>query len=472
MHRRVAVMCWSRKWPCSTAWTLYWMRRRSLSTTMMIDPQAEALLAQLDVLTEAGKLRRLSAAFARFIASVGVAPPQLMLACALLSELEGRGHSCLMLAELAGDPCGLMGWTEEEWAAVRLAAGGVPKTAAAWRAVLAVAEQVWPVGDLDFQQPLVLDGERLYLRRYWRDETAVAQSVRARAYRLRHRRLVAPITAQIQALTVEHQRLLEIEVADRPNLLGHGQHGAPGRRRLRHAAGRQPHGRPFLLGPAHQAAGIARQLGQHQTTVAAPFQLGQQRAGQHQLRRRGADRRDETRERSTQAPQLAGLGQHVELRQQRFRLGINHHGGTQAASPHPVKCPGRRAGPCPAPAHNSRASVHCLSRAGTGRWRRPIASPDRSCHRVGFAAADAAPAYRSRPGCRSDARPCRRPAPAGDTPRRPRPAHSIYSPAPSTVPRARTPDRCSPSAYRAGNARAVPAAQRRPTDVCDTGDPA
>jgi len=152
---------------------------------MMIDPQAEALLAQLDVLTEAGKLRRLSAAFARFIASVGVAPPQLMLACALLSELEGRGHSCLMLAELAGDPCGLMGWTEEEWAAVRLAAGGVPKTAAAWRAVLAVAEQVWPVGDLDFQQPLVLDGERLYLRRYWRDETAVAQSVRARASALR-----------------------------------------------------------------------------------------------------------------------------------------------------------------------------------------------------------------------------------------------------------------------------------------------
>src|SRR5476649_919391 len=200
MRRRAAVMCWSRTWLCSMAWTLYWMRRRSLSTTMTIDPQMEALLAQLDALTEAGKLRRLSGAFARFIASVGAAPPQLMLAFALLSELEGRGHSCLMLAELAGDPCGLMGWTEEEWAAVRLAAGGVPKTAAAWRAVLVVAEQVWPVGDLDFQQPMVLDGERLYLRRYWRDETAVAQSVRARAYRLRHRRLVAPITAQIQAL--------------------------------------------------------------------------------------------------------------------------------------------------------------------------------------------------------------------------------------------------------------------------------
>src|SRR5476649_2521611 len=114
MHRHAAGMYCSRTWPCAARWTLHWMRGRSLSTEMLNDPQAEALLAQLDVLTEAGKLRRVSAAFARFIASVGAAPPQLMLACALLSELEGRGHSCLMLAELAGDPCGLMGWTEEE----------------------------------------------------------------------------------------------------------------------------------------------------------------------------------------------------------------------------------------------------------------------------------------------------------------------------------------------------------------------
>src|SRR5476649_2303034 len=34
---------------------------------------------------------------------------------------------------------------------------------------------------------------------------------------------------------------------------------------------KKTHGRPFLLGPAHQAAGIARQLGQHQTTVSSFF---------------------------------------------------------------------------------------------------------------------------------------------------------------------------------------------------------
>jgi exodeoxyribonuclease V alpha subunit len=139
------------------------------------------LFHEVDALTENGRLRRLSGAFARFIASIGASSPQLMVACVLLSELEGRGHSCLMLAELAGDPAPLLGWDTDEWRALRAAIAPWPKNVAAWRALLANCEQVWPVGDLDFQQPLVLDGERLYLRRYWRDETQVAHAVRARA---------------------------------------------------------------------------------------------------------------------------------------------------------------------------------------------------------------------------------------------------------------------------------------------------
>ncbi|KQQ36150.1 exodeoxyribonuclease V subunit alpha [Duganella sp. Leaf126] len=145
---------------------------------------AARLLAAVDALTEAGRLRRLSAAFARFIASIGSASPQLLIACVLLSELEGRGHSCLMLSELAGDPAPLLGLDSSEWSALRGAVTAVerwPRNAGAWRKLLAECEQVWPVGDLDFQQPLVLDGERLYLRRYWRDETQVAYAVRARA---------------------------------------------------------------------------------------------------------------------------------------------------------------------------------------------------------------------------------------------------------------------------------------------------
>jgi exodeoxyribonuclease V alpha subunit len=143
-----------------------------------------ALFAAIDTLTENGKLRRLAGAFARFVATLGHTPPPLLLACVLLSELEGRGHSCLVLADLAGDPSPQLGWLDGEWAALRAAARGtgtLPKSVAGWRAALQACEQVWPVGDLDFNQPLVLDGERLYLRRYWRDESTVAASVRSRA---------------------------------------------------------------------------------------------------------------------------------------------------------------------------------------------------------------------------------------------------------------------------------------------------
>ncbi|HEX8606659.1 MAG TPA: exodeoxyribonuclease V subunit alpha, partial [Pseudoduganella sp.] len=144
-----------------------------------------ALFEAIDTLTENGKLRRLAGAFTRFVATLGHAPPPLLLACLLLSELEGRGHSCLVLAELAGDPSPQLGWLDGEWAALRGAAargaGVLPKSANGWRKALHDCEQVWSVGALDFNQPLVLDGERLYLRRYWRDEATVAASVRSRA---------------------------------------------------------------------------------------------------------------------------------------------------------------------------------------------------------------------------------------------------------------------------------------------------
>jgi exodeoxyribonuclease V alpha subunit len=145
----------------------------------------DALWLQVATLTEAGELRRLSGAFARFIASVGHASPGLTLACVLLSELEGRGHSCLMLDELVGDPCALMGWSEEQWQALAACAAPLPKNVKAWCTLLAGCEQVWLAGDLSFDQPLVLDGERLYLRRYWRDETLVAGSIGARARQVR-----------------------------------------------------------------------------------------------------------------------------------------------------------------------------------------------------------------------------------------------------------------------------------------------
>jgi exodeoxyribonuclease V alpha subunit len=149
----------------------------------------EAFWQEAERLTEAGELRRLSAAFARFVATLGADTPAVLLAALVLSELEGRGHSCLLLSDLAEAPAALLGWAEEDWKALAKTAKPVPKSVKGWIAALSACEPVWQVGDLDYGQPLVLDGAgqdaRLYLRRYWRDETLVARTVRARA-RERH----------------------------------------------------------------------------------------------------------------------------------------------------------------------------------------------------------------------------------------------------------------------------------------------
>ncbi|CAH0174233.1 RecBCD enzyme subunit RecD [Massilia sp. Bi118] len=158
----------------------------SKKDTDMLDPdRIDIFWFEVERLTEAGELRRLSGAFARFMASLGPAPAPLLLASLVLSELEGRGHSCLLLADLASDAAGLLGLPAEEWTELAAAIKPLPKNAKAWMTQLSGCEQVWRVGDLDYGQPLVLDGEgddgRLYLRRYWRDETVIASSVRERA---------------------------------------------------------------------------------------------------------------------------------------------------------------------------------------------------------------------------------------------------------------------------------------------------
>jgi exodeoxyribonuclease V alpha subunit len=139
-----------------------------------------------DMLAEGGMLRRLGPVFARFVTplapegSAGAGMP-LALACLLLSELEGRGHSCLQLSALAGDPSAMLGWGEEDWQSLCAEAGELPQGLAAWHDFLQACPQVlsWP-GGADTGQPLVLAGGRLYLRRYWSDENTVADAVRSR----------------------------------------------------------------------------------------------------------------------------------------------------------------------------------------------------------------------------------------------------------------------------------------------------
>jgi len=145
----------------------------------------DAFWAEVARLTEEGQLRRLSGAFARFTAALGPAAPALALACIALSELEGRGHACLRLEDLPSGMPALLGWEPQAWQGLTETCTPLPKTAKAWAEALAACSQVWDAGGFDFGQPLVLDGSRLYLRRYWRDEALTADAVNARAAALR-----------------------------------------------------------------------------------------------------------------------------------------------------------------------------------------------------------------------------------------------------------------------------------------------
>jgi len=162
--------------------------------TLGLCAEANAVLARLDAWRERGWLRRLDVAFARFIATLpaqfppeghALAPPApvpLLLAAALVSHLEGRGHCCLPLDELVAGSGELLGFEPEALAELR-----------AWWAALTASETAWyahPVVDSSPEllsaraaevAPLVWRHGRLYLRRFWNCEQRVARDLLLRA---------------------------------------------------------------------------------------------------------------------------------------------------------------------------------------------------------------------------------------------------------------------------------------------------
>lgn len=122
------------------------------------------------ILAEAQRLRLwrpLDVQFALMLATP--AEPALMLACAQLSADAGAGHTCLPLALLTPE---------------RLFDGRMPPLAQqAWLQAGSPSQEDWQqrllaspaVSDGSRPTPLVLDNQRLYLQRIWRDECAVAQ---------------------------------------------------------------------------------------------------------------------------------------------------------------------------------------------------------------------------------------------------------------------------------------------------------
>ncbi|WP_374475479.1 exodeoxyribonuclease V subunit alpha [Zoogloea sp.] len=166
---------------------------------------SHATLALVDHWARHGWLRALDAAFARFLfREAGGAPPLLILAAALASHQLGRGHACLDLADVLGDPGFALslppeGRVEEE--------GGAPPplpaavlagvSLADWQAAL-VHEQL--VGSGPGSTPLVCVGRRVYLRRYWQYEVAVRAAIEARLAGLAERQARLPAAALAGAL--------------------------------------------------------------------------------------------------------------------------------------------------------------------------------------------------------------------------------------------------------------------------------
>lgn len=167
-------------------------------------PWPHAPLPQLlDQWVAAGWLRAADRAVARWVsAHEPQADPWVVLSLVLASHQAGQGHVCLDLADCLADPVGVlkMPANEAPWTS---AAPALPSPGDLWSGItlsdwLAGLRQVptliyevaahdpgaQPIDTRDefapSVPPFVLDGARLYLRRYWQQEQAIAVQIRAR----------------------------------------------------------------------------------------------------------------------------------------------------------------------------------------------------------------------------------------------------------------------------------------------------
>ncbi len=141
---------------------------------------ADAVMIAIEAGCVQGWLRPLDLALVRFLRE---SDPQLaaagLVAAALASQAEAQGHPCLDLDALRAD----------QGATLLLPAEAAPllqaldRAGEGWAAFRRSAVVATP-GDAARPAPLMLDGARLYLRRYWDMEQRVAAALRGRLHRL------------------------------------------------------------------------------------------------------------------------------------------------------------------------------------------------------------------------------------------------------------------------------------------------
>ncbi len=161
------------------------LRLASLAQERPLAPleQRDDLFRLLELWVQRGWLRQVDRAFTGFL---GELEPQgdsaVLLAAALASHQLGHGHVCLDLAATLRNPDAALSLPPEgDEARASLLPSQLlhGQTLEAWQRALLASALVDGDGSCP-QRPLVLGGERLYLRRYWNYERAVAASLRQR----------------------------------------------------------------------------------------------------------------------------------------------------------------------------------------------------------------------------------------------------------------------------------------------------
>lgn len=160
-----------------------------------LDSSPDTIDQLLDHWRQAGWIRPLDLAFARLIrqlaAEQGSAPtPLLVLLAALVSHQVGRGHVCLDLTTLLEDPAGTLALPPEDTDAGTDTVADLAQNRPAdvldpvtLEDCLDALDNSCAVSDGSPTTPLVRQGRRLYLRRFWRYEGIIAEGIRHRLAR-------------------------------------------------------------------------------------------------------------------------------------------------------------------------------------------------------------------------------------------------------------------------------------------------
>lgn len=149
------------------------------------EPDLDRVLHQLQQWVGVGWLRGLDRALVLFLLDMQPdAEPLVLLAAALASHQLGHGHVCLDLAETLRNPDASLSLPPEGQQVgqdVQLPSQLLrPVTAARWAELLAASSLVEQAAGGQGERPLVLHGQRLYLRRYWNYERRVASALQQR----------------------------------------------------------------------------------------------------------------------------------------------------------------------------------------------------------------------------------------------------------------------------------------------------